>query len=349
MLSSSLYTRPRCLHAAQGSKRRQLHGLRPHCLYPVSQDAPSRRYTLGERRACSTWSIRCRLFAPHPPEHEHRIISAQRGPGCDIDTRQRESVFFARDDMTTVLATSVWPGRALMCSCRASRASHVVFSHESLPLCSWQHLACSTPPSLLPKAETRGRHTLPKAGGLFEKSSLTSPNPRSEHQAPSSVVCASSSRPPVCPCPHEPLHHDSVAFVYRDQKGTLALRILRENKFKDADFHDTVHNVPEAVSVDASAARTAHARPLEVVHASRFFAKPTEPQLHGVVQLLKQRCALQEHDPRGVHGAGAAAAEREREGERVCLCFSFSGLTSFGLAGAHCSRHRVQAVCCSSP
>ena len=41
------------------------------------------------------------------------------------------------------------------------------------------------------KSWTRGRHTLPKAGGPFEKSSLTSPNPRSEHQAPSSVLCAS--------------------------------------------------------------------------------------------------------------------------------------------------------------
>ena len=73
---------------------------------------------------------------------------------------------------------------------------------------------------------------------------------------------ASSSRPPVCSCPHELLHHGRAAFVYRDRQGALALRIL------------------------------------------------AEPQLHGVVQLLKQHCALQEHDPRGVHGAGAAAAER---------------------------------------
>ena len=165
--------------------------------------------------------------------------------GLDLETRQRASVLFARDDKTTVPvpATAVWPGRALMSSCRASRASHVVFYLDSLPRWSWQHLACSTPPSLLQKAETRGRHTLPKAGGPVEKSSLTFPNPRSKHQAPSSVVCASSSRPPVCPCPHEPLHHGRVAFVYRDQKGTLALGILRDNQFKAADLHDTVCDV----------------------------------------------------------------------------------------------------------
>ena len=132
--ASRLYTRPRCLHAVWGNKRRQLHGLRPHCLYPMSLDAPSRRYTLGERRACRTWSIRCHLFAPHPPGHEHTIISEQRGPGGDIQTRQRESVLFARVGKTTVPATAVWPGRALMCSCRASRASHVVVSFDSLPL-----------------------------------------------------------------------------------------------------------------------------------------------------------------------------------------------------------------------
>ena len=37
----------------------------------------------------------------------------QWGPGCVIQTRQRESVLFARDDNTTVPATAVWPGRVL--------------------------------------------------------------------------------------------------------------------------------------------------------------------------------------------------------------------------------------------
>ena len=119
-----------------------------------------------------------------------------------------------------------------MSSCRASRASHVVFYLDSLPRWSWQHLAGSTTPRLLQTAETRERHTLPKAGGPVEKSSLTFPNPRSKHQAPSSVVCASSSRSFVCPCPRESLHHGRVAFVYRDPKGTLALGILRDNQFK---------------------------------------------------------------------------------------------------------------------
>jgi len=70
---------PTVFACSAGQQTRQLHGLRPHCPYPVLQDAPSRRYTLGERRVCRTWSIRCRLLAPHPPGHAHTIISEPMG------------------------------------------------------------------------------------------------------------------------------------------------------------------------------------------------------------------------------------------------------------------------------
>ena len=110
------------------------------------------------------------------PGHEHTIISEQRGPGCDIQTRQRESVLFARVGKTTVPATAVWPGRALMCSCRASRASHVVVSFDSLPLAQTTELGalCSDrgfgqvselfskgPPAL--GSECRPRERVPRA------------------------------------------------------------------------------------------------------------------------------------------------------------------------------------------
>jgi hypothetical protein len=48
----------------------------------LSQDAPSRRYTLVERRAHQHMVEQVSPVRTSSAGHEHRIISVQRGPGC---------------------------------------------------------------------------------------------------------------------------------------------------------------------------------------------------------------------------------------------------------------------------
>jgi hypothetical protein len=61
-------------------------------------------------------------------------VSPVRTSSAWTRTHKNNNVLFTRDGKTAVPASAVWSGRALMCSCRGSRASHVVVSFDSLPL-----------------------------------------------------------------------------------------------------------------------------------------------------------------------------------------------------------------------
>ena len=63
--SKVVLKKKRCAFWPLLSTQRQLHHLQTHCLYPLSQDAPSDTRWLREEPT-STWSNRCRPFAHHP-------------------------------------------------------------------------------------------------------------------------------------------------------------------------------------------------------------------------------------------------------------------------------------------
>jgi hypothetical protein len=88
---------------------------------------------------------------------------------------------------------------------------------------------------------------------------------------------------------------------------------VREGRGQHGSAEDAAEFLLHRVGqVDASAARAPHALPDEVVHASRCFTNPTEPQLHGVVQLFKKRGALKSATPRrawGLLGQNRAISE----------------------------------------
>ena len=107
--ASRLYTRPRCLHAARGSKQGSCTAFDRTVLTPCCRTHPAVGTLLGREESAGHGLSGVAFWHLIRLDTHTQSFLNQWGPGCDIQTRQRESVLFARDDNTTVPATAwIW-------------------------------------------------------------------------------------------------------------------------------------------------------------------------------------------------------------------------------------------------